>query len=379
MGLCNSPDIFQEKMYELFEDFEYVRVYIDDLLVIINDSYEDHLNKLDKVLQKLQKAGLKVNANKSFFAKTELEYLGYWITREGIMPVPKKIKAISNIAIPKNKKQLRRFIGMINYYRDMFQRRSEILAPLTALTSKNAKWEWTEEHTIAFNKIKKIITREVLLGYPNFNEIFDIHTDASKTQLGAVISQNGKPIAFYSRKLNPAQTRYTTTERELLAIVETLKEFKNILIGQRIRVYTDHKNLTYANFNTDRVMRWRLILEEFGPTLIYVKGTNNAAADAMSRLELVENNVNDNQSDIPSIHQMSDCFGLDEDDLEKLPFTYNSLLRHQQNDQALLRKYSEETCEYTINTFLGAGTARKLICYKDKIVVPEILQIPLVK
>ena len=217
------------------------------------------------------------------------------------------------------------------------------------------------------------------MGYPNFNEIFDIHTDASKTQLGAVISQNGKPIAFYSRKLNPAQTRYTTTERELLAIVETLKEFKNILIGQRIRVYTDHKNLTYANFNTDRVMRWRLILEEFGPTLIYVKGTNNAAADAMSRLELVENNVNDNQSDIPSIHQMSDCFGLDEDDLEKLPFTYNSLLRHQQNDQALLRKYSEENCEYTINTFLGAGTARKLICYKDKIVVPEILQIPLVK
>ena len=106
MGLCNSPDIFQEKMYELFEEFEYVRAYIDDLLVISNDSYEDHLNKLDKVLQKLQNAGLKVNANKSFFSKTELEYLGYWITREGIMPVPKKIKAISNIAIPKNKKTI---------------------------------------------------------------------------------------------------------------------------------------------------------------------------------------------------------------------------------------------------------------------------------
>ena len=93
-----------------------------------------------------------------------------------------------------------------------------------------------------------------MLAYPNFDEVFDIHTDASHTQLGMVISQKGAPIAFYSRKLNPAQTRYTTTERELLAIVETLKEFKNILLGQQIRVYTDHKNLTYKTFNTERVM-----------------------------------------------------------------------------------------------------------------------------
>jgi len=96
---------------------------------------------------------------------------------------------------------------------------------------------------------KNIVTREVLLSYPNFNDLFEIHTNASATQLGAVISQKGRPIAFYSRKLNPAQTRYTTTERELLAIVETLKEFKNILLGHQLRVYTDHKNLTYKSFN----------------------------------------------------------------------------------------------------------------------------------
>ena len=94
--------------------------------------------------------------------------------------------------------------------------------------------------------------------------------DASHTQLGAVISQDRKPIAFYSRKLSDAQTRYTTTERELLAIVETLKEFRNILLGQRIKVFTDHKNLTCKSFNTERVMRWRLVLEEFGPELLYI-------------------------------------------------------------------------------------------------------------
>ena len=136
MGLCNSPDIFQEKMSELFYGLDYVRAYIDDLLIIINGTYEDHLEKLDGVLYKLENAELKINATKSFFAKEELEYLGYWITRNGIMPVAKKVKAILNIDIPKNKKELRRFIGMINYYRDMYQRRSEILAPLAALTSK---------------------------------------------------------------------------------------------------------------------------------------------------------------------------------------------------------------------------------------------------
>ena len=261
MGLCNSPDIFQEKMNELFAGFEYVRAYIDDLLCISNGTYEDHLIKLDKILDKLKKAGFKVNANKSFFCQKELEYLGFKITREGIMPLPDKVQAIKNIAIPTTKKQLRSFIGIINYYRDMWQHRSDILTPLSSMTSKQAKWEWTPACQQAFDNIKKIVSRETLLSYPDFNESFEIHTDASKLQLGAVISQQGKPVAFYSRKLNSAQVNYTTTERELLSIVETLKEFRNILLGQRIKVYTDHKNLTYKQFNTERVMRWRLILE----------------------------------------------------------------------------------------------------------------------
>ena len=99
-----------------------------------------------------------------------------------------------------------------------------------------------------------------------------------------MISQEGKPIAFYSRKLNDAQTRYTTTERELLAIVETLKEYRNILLGHEITVYTNHQNLTYKNFNIERVMRWRLILKEYSPTLKYIKGEHNVVADALSRL-----------------------------------------------------------------------------------------------
>ena len=137
----------------------------------------------------------------------------------------------------------------------MLIRRSEILTPLTHLTSKNDKWQWKPEHQKVFDTIKNIVSQEILLRHSYFNKPFEIHTDASKCQLGAIISQKGKPISFYSRKLNSAQVNYTTTERELLEIVETLKEFRKILLGQQIILWTDHKNLTYKIFNTERVMR----------------------------------------------------------------------------------------------------------------------------
>jgi RNase H-like domain found in reverse transcriptase len=116
----------------------------------------------------------------------------------------------------------------------MWVHRSDLLAPLTALTSKTTKWQWTEVHTKAFKKVKQLVSHEVPLAFTDFNKTFDIHTDASKLQLGSVVAQNGKPIVIFSRKLNPAQMRYTMTEKEFLAIVETLKEFRNILMGQSI-------------------------------------------------------------------------------------------------------------------------------------------------
>jgi hypothetical protein len=136
---------------------------------------------------------------------------------------------------------------MVKYYRDMWGKRSEILAPLASLTSKTAKRKCEAEHQKAFDDMKAMIAKEALLAFPDYAEEFVIHTDASHTQLCAVIFQRGKPISFYSRKLKPEQTRYTTTERELVSIVETLKEFRNILLGQKIVVYTDHKNLTCKN------------------------------------------------------------------------------------------------------------------------------------
>ena len=163
--------------------------------------------------------------------KTQLECLGHWIAREGMRPLPEWIKAVLAIDVPENGTELRSFIRIVNYYRDMWVRRSHALAPLASLTSNKTKWSWGPQQEVGFQTAKKITAQEVVLACPDFSKPFEIHTDASHCQLGAVISQGGKPIAFCSRKLNPAQTRHTTAEKELLSIVETREEHGNVLTG----------------------------------------------------------------------------------------------------------------------------------------------------
>ena len=138
-------------------------------------------------------------------------------------------------------------------------------------------WYWAAHYQEAFDQIKQTLSREVILAYPTYGELFEIYTDASTRQLGAVITQNGRPIAFFSRKLNSAQMKYSVTELELLSIVECLKEFKGMLWGQKLKVYTDHKNLVRdaLGLTSDRVYRWRLILEEYNPEIAYIEGNKN--------------------------------------------------------------------------------------------------------
>jgi hypothetical protein len=162
---------------------------------------------------------------------------------------------------------------------------------LTSLTSIKVKFEWQSSHQQAFDKIKKVIGTEIqgLICYPDFNKPFHLYTDASDHQLEAVIMQDKKPIAFYSRKLNTAQKRYTTTERELLSAIETCKEYKNILLGyhEPIIVFTDHKKNTLNGLKaSDRVLRWLLVHEEYGVTFEYLPGKKNVVANALSRLDI---------------------------------------------------------------------------------------------
>jgi hypothetical protein len=180
---------------------------------------------------------------------------------------------------------------MVQYYRDFWARWSNMLAPLTSLVgecsqtkttkakgTKEVPLHWDKVHQRACYHLKATIAKDVVLACPDYSKVFEIYTDASSKQLGAVITQdNSRPIAFFNRKLSNTQCKYSVTKIELLAIVEILKEFKGMLWGQNIKVFTDHANLMRdaLGLTSDQVYHWRLLLEEYRPEIVYIEGIHN--------------------------------------------------------------------------------------------------------
>jgi hypothetical protein len=257
MGLSVSPDIFQGHMQRLFADMDNAKIYIDDLLIYTKGSFDGHLQAIDEALRRLQSKNMAVNAEKTFWAVKEVDYLGFRLTQQGVMPQPKKVAAIQGMRAPRNKKQMRSFIGLVNFYRYMWRQRSHLLAPLAELAGKKAKFEWTTKHQEAFDAIKAAVSKDVLLSFPDYSLPFELYTDASDQQMGAVLMQGTKTLAFWSRKLKPEQKNYSVGEKEMLSVVEALKEFRTMVLGYPIHIYTDHKNWTHDKvYRNARVLRW---------------------------------------------------------------------------------------------------------------------------
>ena len=197
---------------------------------------------------------------------------------------------------------------MVNYYSNMWTRHTHVLAPLTGLTGKRT-FVWTPTHQQAFERMKALVAADALLDFPDHSLPFDVETDTSEYQLDPVIKQEGRPVAYYSRKLNSAQRNYTTIEKVLLSIVETFEEFRTVLLGASICIHTDHKNLTHrlTEFTTQRILRWRLLLEEFNPTFFYKSGPSNVLADALSRVPTARTERESSRDDLTSNDELMFC------------------------------------------------------------------------
>lgn len=290
-GLKNAPSTFQRLMNSVLSGLQdlYAFVYLDDV-VIFGDSLGSHNKRLVEVLSRLRKHNLKLNPDKCEFLSKQVSYLGHVITDEGIQPCREKVIAVQNFPNPTNAKQIKSFLGLAGYYRRFIQNFSKISQPLTKLLRKEENFLWTSQQQESFETLKNILTNPPLLQYPDFSKEFVITTDASNYAIGAILSQ-GKigedlPIAYASRTLNRAEINYSTTEKELLAIVWSVRHFRPYLYGTHFKIVSDHKPLTWLFSIKDpgsRLIRWRLKLEEYSYEVIYKAGKKNTNADCLSR------------------------------------------------------------------------------------------------
>jgi hypothetical protein len=243
----------------------------------------------------------------------------------------------------------------------MIPHHSHLLTPLTALTKKNVKFEWTKEHQQAFDLFKNSLAHEVVLAYPDFSVLFEIYTDTSKYQIGSVITQKDKPLGFYSRKLTDPQMRYTVTELELLAIVETLRDYNCILLGHLITIYMDHKNLTFSNFTTNCITRWRLIVEEYGPKIVYLPSKRNIIADALSCLPKLDEPHDESAflEEIFALNKQTDAF----------PIAFDVISKAQLADKKIQWCITNNDPDFEMRIIQQAP----LVYFKGKIAIPTNL------
>lgn len=293
-GLKNAPSTFQRVMDNILMGIqnEKCAVYMDDI-IIYSSTIHEHISRLREVFTRLRKANLKIQPDKCEFLRKEVAYLGHLITKDGVKPNPNKVAAIKEFPIPTNTKEIKSFLGLSGYYRRFIPDYAKVSKPLTTLLKKDIPFIFDQYCQKAFDTLKEYLTTEPILIYPNFEEPFVLTTDASMFAIGAILSQGqiGKdlPIAFASRTLCPAETKYSVIERELLAIVWAVKHFRPYLFGRKFKLVTDHRPLTWLFSIKDpgsRLARWRLKLEEYDYEILYKPGRINKNADALSRIKI---------------------------------------------------------------------------------------------
>nr|VZI27511.1 unnamed protein product [Spirometra erinaceieuropaei] len=295
-GLRNATQTFQRFIDQVLRGLDFVYAYIDDLLVASSDAAEHEIH-LRQLFERLDSYGVIINAAKCEFGVPSPIFLGHEVNSDGIKPVPEKVSAISTFPVPTTISQLRRFLGMVNYYHRFLPHGATILQPLNSLLTHSKKTlVMTEEAVRSFNDVKAALVDAKLLAHPRSDAQLTLMTDTSSTAVGASLQQTVRgvlqPLAFFSKKLSPAETRYSVFGRELLAVYLYIRHFRHILEGREFVVLTDHKPLVFAlRASPDRYspheIRHLDFISQFSCDIQHVHGKENVVADALSRIEMV--------------------------------------------------------------------------------------------
>jgi len=293
-GLRNASQTFQRHIDIVLQGMSHTAAYIDDIIVGSPD-VETHQRHLTETLSQLNTHHLKLKLEKCKFFQQEVEFLGHIISKDGIRPLPERLKAISTFPKPETVTALRSFLGLVNYCRRFIPHLSETLAVLTDMSSgpKKQRLTWSKEAETAFDKIRTDILKSISLRYPDSSLPLILTTDASNIAVGAALSQirdgRPEPLEFFSHKLSGAQTRYSTFDRELLGLFLSVKHFEHLLVAQSTTLHTDHKPLLHIfemKNPSPRQQRQISYLSQFDIKLNYIAGADNVVADCFSRIEI---------------------------------------------------------------------------------------------
>ena len=308
-GLANAPSTFQRYINWTLRDFldDFVTAYIDDILIFTDGSLKEHRQHVRTVLQRLRDAGLQIDIDKSEFEVKSTKYLGFIVEAgKGIRMDPAKIRAIQEWQAPSTVKEVRQFLGFANFYRQFIRDYSAIVRPLTDLTQKGVNFIWNNTANEAFQSLKSLFTTEPALVPFDPERETVVETDSSGYANGGTLSQYDddgrlRTCAYYSRKLNPAECNYEIHDKELLAIIDCMKQWEAELISldKPFTVVTDHNNLRYftkIQRLSERQMRWQIFLSRFNFELVYRPGSQAFRPDALSRRpQDVPKNENDDR------------------------------------------------------------------------------------
>ena len=298
-GLRNAGATFQRLMDRIFGELPFVTVYVDDILIFSKNA-TDHSNHLKQVLTLLLRNGLVARLDKCSFGVPEVDFLGHHISAAGISPLEEKVAAVKKFPRPTSVKKVQEYVGLLNYYHRFIPHAAKLISPLYELTSRKKDFQWTETHEAAFVAGKNALASATLLAHPDPRLPVQLVTDASDVAVGAALQQVAAndtgtaspiPIAFFSRKLRPAERKYSAFDKELLAAYLSVKHFKHWLDGTSFTLRTDHRPLTAAFTKptdawTARQQRQLSAISEMNCIIEHIPGANNAAADALSRIEL---------------------------------------------------------------------------------------------